>query len=310
MTSTHCRQPDYREAKRITWISVIAHIILGGGKVTAGYFGHSRALIADGLHSFTDLTTDIAVLLGIGYASRPPDATHHYGHYKITTLVSLFISIAILAFCLLLIADSVRAIINQEAVVPSWPTLVIALASVVVKEWLFYRTMQVGHESKSSMVLANAWHHRTDSITSIIAAIGIATVLVLGEGWAFLDAAVGIILGGYIAIEGVKLLLSALKDLIDTAPAQDVIDDIREHILPTPGVLGYHEFRARRIGDMLEVDLHLLVSPELSVKQGHDIAANVKQEILSRHREVLNVLIHVEPATEQHKQERGVAEIR
>jgi len=310
MTAPVRNQPEYDDARRITWISLIAHILLGIGKIAAGYFGHSRALMADGLHSLTDLTTDIAVLLGISFASRPPDDTHHYGHHKITSLVSLFISMVILLFCLLLITDSIRALVREEAVQPHWPTLVVAIVSVIIKEWLFRRTIRIGRESKSSMVLANAWHHRTDSITSIIAAAGIAAVLVFGPAWVFLDAAVGIILGGYIAIEGAKLLFGAIKDLMDTAPTQDVIDDIREHILPTPGVVGYHEFRARRVGDMLEVDLHLLVPPGLSVQEGHDIATNVKHEILTRHSEVINVLIHVEPATAEHKQQRGVAEIR
>jgi cation diffusion facilitator family transporter len=269
-----------------------------------------RLVIGDPLHSLTDLGSDAAILLGIRFASEPPDESHPYGHHKIASVVSMFIAALILLFCSALIVDSVRALVTDQAVVPHWPALVVAIGSVIVKEWLFHRTRRVARDSHSSMVLANAWHHRTDSVTSIVAAIGIAAAIWLGEAWAFLDAAIGILLGGYLAIEGAKLFLNAIKDLMDTAPQEHVIDDLREHILPIPGVLGYHDFRARRVGDMIEVDLHLLVPPEMTVKDGHDVASKVKHEILNRHPEVINVLIHIEPGLPEHQHERGIAELR
>jgi cation diffusion facilitator family transporter len=303
-------QPKYRDAVHITRLSLFANVVMGILKVLVGWLANSRALIADGLHSLTDLGSDLAILIGIRFATEPPDESHPYGHHKIASVVSLFIAGLILLFCSALIVDSVRAMVTDQARVPHWPALVVAVGSVLVKEWLFYRTRTVARDSHSSMVLANAWHHRTDSVTSIVAAIGIAAAIWLGDAWAFLDAAVGILLGGYLAMEGAKLLLNAIKDLMDTAPQQHVIDDLREHILPIPGVVGYHDFRARRVGDMIEVDLHLLVPPELTVREGHDIAARVKHEILERHPEVINVLIHIEPALPEHKHERGVAELR
>jgi cation diffusion facilitator family transporter len=300
----------YRDATHVTRLSIFANVAMGVTKVFVGWWANSRALIADGLHSLTDLGSDFAILLGIRFASAPPDETHPYGHHKIASFVSLGIAGLILLFCSALIADSVRALLAGESAVPLWPALLVAVSSVIVKEWLFHRTRAVARDSHSTMVLANAWHHRTDSITSIVAAIGIATAIWLGEAWAFVDAAVGILLGGYLAIEGAKLMLNAVNDLIDAAPKRTVIDDLREHILPIPGVVGYHDFRARRVGDMIEVDLHLLVPPELTVREGHDVAARVKYEILERHPEVINVLIHVEPALPEHTHERGIAELR
>ncbi len=300
----------YHDAIGVTRLSLIANVTMGFVKVIVGWWSGSRALIADGLHSLTDLGSDVAILIGIRIASEPPDESHPYGHHKVASMVSLFIAALILLFCSLLIGDSVRALVTDTARVPHWPALVVAIGSVIVKEWLFHRTRVVARRSHSSMVLANAWHHRTDSITSVAAATGIAAAIWLGEPWAFVDSAVGILLGGYLAIEGAKLALEAIKDLMDTAPQQSVIDDLREHILPIPGVVGYHDFRARRVGDMIEVDLHLLVPPELTVQQGHDIAKHVKEEMLARHPEVINVLIHIEPAVPEHRHERGVAELR
>ena len=248
----------------------------------------------------TDLASDAAVLFGMKIAALPADAEHPYGHHKAASLVTLFIAASLLIFCALLIVDSLRALHARETVVPHWPTLVIALASVLVKEYLFRRTRRIGRRIKSQMLLANAWHHRTDSLSSLLATVGIATAILLGEGWAFLDTLIGLLLGGYLGLEGWKLLQQAINDLMDTTPGEAVIDDLREHILTTPGAVAYHDFRARRVGDMIEVDFHLLVPPMLSILDAHEVARQVKQAILDRHPEVIHVLVHVEPALPEH----------
>jgi len=297
----------YRAARRVTWLSIATNLALGSAKVAVGWWANSRALVADGVHSLTDLGTDAAILLGIRLAERPPDAEHPYGHHKVASLVSLFIAGSILVLCAGIVWDSAGALLAGTATAPHWPALAVALGSIAAKEWLFRRTRAVARASRSSMVLANAWHHRTDGVTSVVAATGIAAALWLGDTWAFLDAAVGILLGAYLGVEGLKLLVRTLADLVDAAPERSVIDDLREHILPIPGVVGYHEFRARRVGDMIEVDMHLLVAPERTVQEGHAIASTVEQAILERHPEVINVLIHVEPAVPEFIEQRGVA---
>jgi cation diffusion facilitator family transporter len=300
----------YRAGRRVTWLSVGLNIALGVAKVMAGWLGQSRALLADGLHSLTDLASDSAVLFGMSLAERPPDQGHPYGHHKAANLVTLFIALSLIGFCALLIADSVRELRSGEPAVPHWPTLVVALASIVVKELLFRRTRAVGLRLDSQMLIANAWHHRTDSLSSVLAALGIGAAMVLGSTWALLDTLVAVLLGAYLGREGLRLLHQAVGDLMDAAPGRAVIDDLREHILEDPDALAYHDFRARRVGDLVEVDFHLLVPPTMGVGEAHEVAKRVKDEILARHPEVVNVLVHVEPGLPRHHRERGVADRR
>jgi len=298
----------YQSGRAVTWLSFGLNVVLGLTKCVAGYLGQSRALLADGLHSLSDLASDSAVLFSISLAERPPDREHPYGHHRAANLVTLFIAVSLVAFCVLLVVDSVRALQRGQPVVPHWPTLVIAIASIIIKEALFRRTRSIGRRLDSQLLIANAWHHRTDSLSSLLAAAGIGAAMLFGATWAFLDALVAVLLGTYLGREGYKLLRQAIDDLMDAAPAQPLIDDLREHILVHAGALAYHDFRARRVGDMLEVDFHLLVLPSLSVGEAHEVAERVKDEILERHPQVLNVLVHVEPGLPEYHRERGVAD--
>jgi cation diffusion facilitator family transporter len=298
----------YRSGRAVTWLSVVLNVGLGATKVAAGYLGNSRALLADGLHSLTDLASDAAVLFGMSYASRPADDDHPYGHHKAASLVTLFISASLLVFCVLLVTESVNALRSGEPAVPHWPTLVVALGSIAIKEFLYRRTRTVGLRISSQMLITNAWHHRTDSFSSLLAAVGIGAAMVFGSTWAFLDTLIAVLLGAYLGREGFRMLRRAANDLMDAAPGRAVIDDLREHILEESAALAYHDFRARTVGDMIEVDFHLLVPPMLSVGEAHAVAKRVKDEILARHPEVLNVLIHVEPALPEHYRLRGVAD--
>jgi cation diffusion facilitator family transporter len=306
--ASHPQAEDrYRAGRAVTWLSVGLNIALGLTKVGTGYAGQSRALLADGLHSLTDLASDAALLFGMSFATRPADRGHLYGHHKAANLVTLFIASSLLVFCALLIVDSVRALGAGLQAVPRWPTLVVALASIGVKEFLFRRTRRIGLRLNSQMLIANAWHHRTDSFSSVLAALGIGSAMVFGANWAFIDALVAVLLATYLGREGVRLLRQAIDALMDAAPGQAVIDDLREHILEEPGALAYHDFRARKVGDMIEVDFHLLVPPTLNVGESHEVAKRVKQAILTRHPEVLHVLVHVEPGLPEHDRARGVA---
>jgi cation diffusion facilitator family transporter len=300
----------YDDGRAVTWLSVGLNVGLGLSKVVAGHLGQSRALLADGLHSLTDLASDAAVLFGMHVASRPPDEDHPYGHHKAASLVTLFIAGSLLAFCALLMVDSARALRAGEPAVPHWPTLLIALGSIGVKEFLFRRTRAVALRLDSQMLLANAWHHRSDSVSSFMAALGIGAAMFLGSGWAVLDTLVAVLLVAWLGREGVRLLRQAVAELMDAAPGDTVIDDLREHIFEEPAALAYHDFRARKVGDMIEVDFHLLVPPSLSVAEAHQVAKRVKDRIRSRHPEVFNVLVHVEPGLPEHHRDRGVADRR
>ncbi len=292
----------------VTWLSVAVNLILGLGKVGIGLWGQSRALVADGLHSLADLGTDAAVLAGFRFARVPSDEGHPYGHHKIASLVSGGIGLAILFFCGLLLIGSIRSLGGTGAAVPSAAALVTALVSLAVKEWLFQRTRRIAQRIRSRMLLANAWHHRTDSVSSVVAAAGIGASMVGGERFAFLDALAAVLLGGYLAVEAVRILNKTLNDLMDAAPEREIVDDLREHVLPTPGVRAYHAFRARRTGDWIEVDLHLLVDPAMTVEDGHKVARGVKENIMARHPEVIDVLVHVEPYLPEQDKAKGISD--
>jgi cation diffusion facilitator family transporter len=298
---------SYAEGRAVTWLGVGLNVALGVVKVAVGWTGQSRALVADGLHSLADLASDAAVLFAMSVAARPPDESHPYGHHKAASLVTLGIAASLLVFCGLLVADALGGLRAGDAPVPQPLTLGVALASMVAKEFLFRRTRRVGEATGSRLVLANAWHHRTDSASSLVAAGGIAAVLLLGPEWAFLDAVAAVVLAAWLAVEGIRLVRGAIDDLMDAAPERALVDDLREHILPVDGAVAYHDFRARRVGDLLEVDFHLLVPPTMNVEEAHAVARRVKREILESHPEVLSVLVHVEPALPEHHRDRGVA---
>lgn len=294
------------ENLRVTLWGMGINTALGVAKCIAGWFFQSKALIADGLHSILDLSSDLAVLYGLTMARKPRDANHPYGHHKFSSLAGLFIATLLVLFCILIIASAFWSLRLGRAFVPGWPAFWVALGSLLAKEFLFHWTRRVARRQKSRLLLANAWHHRTDSLSSLAVVLVILGIQGLGPEWAILDSITGLILGVFLLLEGGKLLVKSCNDLLDTAPEAAIINDLREHILPTPGARAYHNFRARRVGDLIEVDLHLQVDPELSVEEGHTIAGKVRENILRRHPEVMSVLVHVEPATTPHLKEQGV----
>lgn len=294
-----------RAGMRVTYLSLWVNLGLGLVKIWVGWFGSSRALIADGLHSLTDLSTDFATVFALRMAETPRDDNHPYGHHKFSNLVQLLIGVAILGFCFLLIMTSVHELRRGVVLQPSLVAFFAALGCLVVKEWLFRKARGVAREHNSGLLLANAWHHRTDSFSSAVVALAILAAWLGGPAWAFLDSVAGILLGGYLSIEGFKLIRQALFDLLDTAPHREIVDDLREHILPTPGVRAYHAFRARRVGDMYEVDVHIQVDSSFTVETGHRVAKAVKENILHGHPEVIDVLVHVEPALANYLKEVG-----
>jgi cation diffusion facilitator family transporter len=293
---------------RITWIGLWVNLLLGTVKSGAGWTLGSKALIADGMHSLLDLLTDIAVLLGLSMARRPEDENHHFGHHKFASLAKFFIGGLLVLFAALLVVAAVFDFRSGERSTPrAGSAALVAVVSVVVKEALFWWTRSVAKRLRSDLLLANAWHHRTDSISSVGVAVALIGVWLGGPDWAFLDSALTLVLGCYLVFEAMQIFWRACADLLDTAPEREIIEDLREHILPTPGARAYHDFRVRRVGDVYEIDLHLQVDPRISVDAGHRIAQEVKGRMLEQHPEISKVLIHVEPADNKHIMDRGVS---
>lgn len=292
----------------ITWLGLWINVCLGLLKCTIGWFCGSQALLADGAHSLADLSTDVGALLALFLARKPSDHNHHYGHHRFSTLAQLAIALVLVFFAAWICWTSLRTLHTGESLLPGKLAAFVAALSFGVKEWLFWKTRAHARREQSRLIMANAWHHRADSLSSLLVLVAIVATLWMGPQWAFLDKATGAILGAYLMFEGLRLARQATADLTDTAPAMRVVDDLREHILPTPGATAYHDFRARRVGDMIEVSLHLQVAPTLSVCEGHAIAHRVKDNILQRHPEVLDVHIHLEPALPGHLRERGISD--
>jgi cation diffusion facilitator family transporter len=299
----------HTDGTRITWIGLSINLFLGVVKTCAGAWLGSKALIADGMHSLLDLLTDIAVLIGLSMARVPEDEGHHFGHHKFASLAKFFVGGGLLLFALLLVVSALLDFRSGVEAPNAGIAAIVAIFSLVIKEILFWWTRGVAKLLKSDLLMANAWHHRTDSISSLGVAVALIGVWLGGESWAFLDGAVTLVLGCYLVFEAGKIFRRSCADLLDAAPEREIVEDFREHILPTPGALAYHDFRVRRVGDVFEVDLHLQVDPELTVEKGHQIAKEVKMRLKGRHPEISKVLVHVEPANHEHIIERGISEV-
>jgi len=299
----------YTDGTRITWIGLSINLLLGVVKTCAGWWLGSKALIADGMHSLLDLLTDIAVLIGLSMARVPEDEGHHFGHHKFASLAKFFVGGGLLVFALLLVVSALLGFRSGVDSPKAGVAALVAIFSLVVKEILFWWTRGVAKMIKSDLLMANAWHHRTDSISSLGVAVALIGVWLGGESWAFLDGAITLVLGCYLVFEAVKVFRRACADLLDAAPEREIVEDFREHILLTPGAMAYHDFRVRRVGDVFEVDLHLQVDPELTVEKGHQIAREVKALLQQMHPEVSTVLVHVEPANTEHIIERGISDL-
>jgi len=281
--------------KGITWFSVWVNSFLSGAKILAGILCNSQAILADGVHSLSDLATDVAVLAGLRVSGKPADTDHHYGHLRVTTLVTMFVGAALLATAAWIILRAIGTLHEPHgpirAVLPFW----IALVSVPIKEALYQITVRVGRRAGDSSVVANAWHHRSDAWAAAAAAAGLAGVWVGGPAWAFLDHVTAIVLSSFLIVVAVRILWDSASELIDRAPDSGTQAEIGRVVASTRGVLGYHAVRARRAGGKVIVDVHILVEPGLTVQEGHDIAEEVKRRLLGCEHPVIEVVVHIEP---------------
>ncbi len=282
----------YAAARKSTWISIVINLLLTILQVVAGYFGRSQSLMADGLHSLSDLLADVLVLFANWHGSRHADARHPYGHARIETAATLILGVALAALGVgLLIAAGMR-LQHPEDVQPVHPfTFWIALIALAAKEGMFRYMLAVATHVRSQMLIANAWHARSDAASSLVVMVGIAGNLL---GYTFLDLVAAAVVGVIIAHMGGKFALEALAELIDTGLSDEEVDAIRQSLLTTPGVRGLHELRTRKMADKALVDAHIVVDPKISVSEGHYIAETARQSVL-RHHHVMDVMVHIDP---------------
>ncbi len=294
-----------RQGTLTTGLSLGVNVVMATAKLTVGFFASSQALIADGIHSLVDIASDIAAMVGLRFSDLPKDDDHPYGHHRISTLATMFISGLVLAFCVGLAWQSLSALVSgAELATPGLAAAWVAGAALIIKEGFYQYARRQAERLGSRLLMANATDHRADAVASLLALVAVVVANVHPE-WKALDKVVGLVLAGWLGSEGIKLFKGACEDLLDTAPAEHVLHDLSEHILAAPGAKGFHAFRARRLGDRFEVDFHLQVAETATVAEGHAIAGRIKADILRSHPEVVSVLVHVEPDMPEHRKQDG-----
>jgi cation diffusion facilitator family transporter len=284
-----------RYVRKVTWIGLLTNIGLSGLKFAAGYFGRSQALIADAIHSLTDTTTDIAIIAGSHYWSRPADEDHPYGHRRLETLVTAFIGIMLVAAGIGIGWEAISTLHKKQAASPGWIAFYAAMASIVVKEVLYRWTAAVGKKIKSPALAANAWHHRTDAISSLPVLIAVGGALIFPT-WSFLDRVGAVIVSIFILHAALKIIWPAVSELIDAGVPEEIQKKIMGIASNTMGVREVHAIRSRYISSSIQIDLHIVVDGNISVRAGHTIADSVEGNIIGGIPEVLEVIVHVDPS--------------
>lgn len=282
------------ELLRVTWIGLGVNVALTAAKFAGGLIGHSQAVVADAVHTFSDLSTDVALLVGAHYWSAPADATHPHGHRRIETLVTVFIAAVLAVVACGLIYNAVATIRTPHPAPPQWIAFFPAAISIGVKEWLYQWTAAVGRRIRSSAMVANAWHHRSDALGAVPAALAVLGARLL-PSWAFLDHVGAIVVSVVILWAAWGLSRPALKELMDASAPEKARRRIEEIALATEGVTTAHAIRTRYVGSALAVDLHITVDPSVSVGRGHEISEAVTERLMRQGPEVVDVVVHLEP---------------
>ncbi len=285
--------------RRITWIGFWVNALLMVLKLIFGYCGHSDALVADGFHSLSDFATDFIVLAFVGMAYKSADDEHPYGHGKFETLASLLIAIILLGVALGICWSGVASLMHYfnggELPRPDVWVIVVAVVSILAKEWLFRITASKGRAIGSSALIANAWHHRSDAISSVATLVGASGAYFLGASFRILDPVASMLIGVFIAVSAVKIARPSVDELLERALPSEQVEQISAIILSVPGVLGLHRLNTRRIGHGSIIDVHIKVAPDITVTQGHDIASRVEHDLRTRWNHDIIIYIHVEP---------------
>lgn len=266
-------------------------------KWVAGYFGHSYALIADAIESTTDFFSSLLVLLGLKYASRPADKNHPYGHGKAEPLITFMVVGFLITSALIIAHESVHNIITPHEGPRGW-TLYILAAIILWKELSYQLVIRKSRETKSTLLKADAWHHRSDAITSVTAFIGISIALIMGKGWESADDWAALAASAFILYNCYLIFRPALGEIMDEHLYDDLIDQIREIAIHVDGVTGTEKCQVRKVGMRYFIDLHIEVDGDISVRHGHDIAHALKARLMSELPELADVLMHVEPNEE------------
>ena len=286
-----------KEINRVTWWGIFVNMLLAVTKLIGGTIGQSQSLIADGLHSLSDLASDAMVLVAAKHAGEEADDDHPYGHGRFETLATVGLGLFLIAVGLGIAFDAAHRVFDEEIkAVPHYFTLAIALFSILSNEALYHFTHRVGLRINSKMLIANAWHHRSDAISSIVVLVGIAGAQM---GIAILDPIAAIIVALMIVKIGYDLSYHSVRELVDTALEPEMVEQIKAKILENEDVLEMHMLRTRRMGHTSLVDVHILVQPKLSVSEGHHISEDVEKSLINSFDDINDVTVHIDPENDE-----------
>jgi cation diffusion facilitator family transporter len=278
---------------RSTWVSVVVNVLLSTTQIVVGTYSKSQGLIADGIHSLSDLVADFVVLFASHHSKKDADEDHPYGHHRFENAASMVLGALLLAVGVGMIWSAFMKLRNPESIVQVHSiALWVAGIALVAKEVLFRYMLNIAKKVKSSMLIANAWHARSDAASSLVVGLGIIGNLM---GYPILDPIAALIVGLMITRMGWEFGWEALHDLMDRGIDEEELSAIKKTLLETPGVDGVHDLKTRKMGDMVVVDAHIEVKATLTVEVGHNIAVNARSRVMQRHR-VLNLMAHVDPS--------------
>ncbi len=286
----------YWQAKKVTLIGAIVNALLGLIKLIGGFLYHSHALVADGVHSFSDLLTDVMVLFASKYGSLDADDSHPYGHQRIETAATLLLSLFLILAGFGIAWDALDELIKSSSTMPNWLSLPIICISILANEILFHYTRHIGNRINSQLITANAWHHRSDAASSIVVLLGLIGSL---SGFIYLDAIAAVIVGMMIIQMGWSYGWNSVKELVDTAVGPELLAQIEQVIQNIDGVQKIHQLRSRSMGNNVLIDVHILVSPKISVSEGHYIAQHVHNALVDQIDSVSDVIVHVDPEDDE-----------
>ena len=293
-----------KDIRSITIWGAVVNIALTVAKIVSGVVGRSAAMIADGIHSLSDLLSDIVVLVFTHISSKGKDRDHSFGHGKFETLATLIVSIILVVVGAKLMSGGIKSIISviKGNIIPKpgYIALIAAVLSIVSKEILYKVTVKVGKEVNSPVVVANAWHHRSDALSSIGALLGIGGAIILGDKWTVLDPIASCCISIAIIVIAVKMALPSLSELLETSLPEDIEAEIVRTASEISGVRDIHELKTRRNGISFIIDAHITVDPSISIVEAHDIATNVEEALQLKYGNETQISIHMEPDSELH----------
>ncbi|CCE22159.1 cation diffusion facilitator family transporter [Methylotuvimicrobium alcaliphilum] len=289
-------ESDRLKAK-VSIVAAWTNLALSVLKIGFGILGQSAALIADGVHSLSDLVSDLLVITAIKLGAREADFDHPYGHRRYETIATVALGVGLIIVAGGIAYDAMERVRQPERLLmPEFEAMAIAALSVLTNEWLYQYTKRIAKQTRSKLLLANAWHHRSDAISSIVVIIGVAGVWV---GYEYADAVAAGIVALMIAKIGLSLVIQSIKELVDTSLPETLIREIRRVIKTTPGVRGIHLLRTRQMGEDAYIDAHIVVDARISVSEGHMIGDAVRQNLKAEFDDVVDVLVHVDPEDDE-----------